>query len=206
MKRTKSTYLALVVLLLPMAAIADLIDAGGSTIDSSSGLEWLDMDLTLGHSILEIEASAYFGEYRWATESEILGLFEYVYSPRVAGDFVDRYDADEWALASELIALLGPTGNYLGPYVEGISREVSLGPDMYGRPLFGRGYMWAIDDGSNEWLSRSPSGACCFYETDSRADIGGWLVRTVQVPEPGTLAILSIGLAAMRLSRRRKKV
>jgi len=186
-----------------MAANADLIDAGGSTIDTSSGLEWLDMDLTLGYSILDTEASAYFGPYRWATESEILGLFEYVYSPRVAGDFVDRNDAAEWILASELISLLGPTGNSSGLYIQGISREVELDPDMYGRRLFGLGYMWAID-GEVNWISRSPSGDCCFYETDSRAGIGSWLVR--EVPEPGTLALFALGLSAMGLSRRRRKV
>lgn len=35
------------------------------TYDASTGLEWLDLTLTAGNSILETEVESFFGEFRW---------------------------------------------------------------------------------------------------------------------------------------------
>ena len=204
MNRAKTPCIALAVYLLSPVAHATLIDAGDSTIDTSTGLEWLDLGLTADWSILDTEASAFFGPYRWATESEILGLFEYVSGPgtRTAGDSASGADAAQWARASELIGLLGPSGNVNGFYIMGVSREVFLGNDGAG-DLYGRGYMRASSDGVS-WDSLSPSRQL-FYETDSRPGIGSWLVRTVAVSEPDTLALFGLGMVALAVSRRRRK-
>lgn len=85
MTRTKSAYLATItVLLAPIAAYADLIDLGGSTIDTSTGLEWLDLSSTDAMSVAD--ALTTFPDYRYANDLEVSGLLAsfgitYVFSP-----------------------------------------------------------------------------------------------------------------------------
>ena len=44
------------------------------TFDASTGLEWLDLSVTLGNSINDTEAESFFGEFRWATTTQVEDL------------------------------------------------------------------------------------------------------------------------------------
>lgn len=170
MKKTKSTYLALLAfLLLPMAANADLISfvATGSA-DVSGYVQW--DDTALGGS-----------------NSNITDL-----SLTVFGITFSLSDVD--TSASSIISGLTIT-NGAGALASMGTYTIAFFPDGFGGSAF---------DGD----------ASLAFDSDGVFDFGGggwdtflavsW--EPTSVPEPGTLALLGIGLLGMVASRRRKKV
>ena len=207
MKRTRSTYLAILALLSPMAANADLIEGNCDltsdttvTCDESSRLEWLDLTETLGLSGADFLADVggwLSAGWMFATTGMVDQLF-------VNGG------------ADNLLGVPGTPGNR--------------------RPAeqFGRLFGITIGSGCSQGFSDAGSGMgnlpgfCAFpgngpgtafgifWGGDTNGTIpleegfpqgGVWAYRdSAIVPEPGTLALFGLGLAAMGLSRRRKKI
>ena len=68
---------ATILLLVSVQVNAEIVDNGDWTTDTSSGLDWLDLDLTLGMS-LATAATTYSG-WRLATTSEYDDLFDTIF-------------------------------------------------------------------------------------------------------------------------------
>ena len=181
MTRTKSTYLALVAILLsPMAALADLITYTGGALSDGSYVT-AEVELTgtaegvydlYGGDLISFMLNVYD-----ATDNLLLTFTDADLYYDFFNSFV-HIDAggqlDEWWIFSQTVTeSFAYTVNSTGQYITNCCE-----PYAYDE-------WW---DGADGAAFGRPSGT--------------WQ----QVPEPGTLALLTIGLFGMGLARRRRKV
>lgn len=164
------------------------------TYDRSTGLEWLDLTVTSGNSLIDTESdSSIFGEFRWATESEIEGVMD----AALLG-ILNRKSTDIGVrqAASTFISLFGATNvqsdftsthgaTRLAPYY-------NQGEIQYGTA----NVLVHADNFSIGWIPRLN---CCAADSRRNTGIGSWLVRdaATNIPEPSTLMLFTIGLFSL---------
>ena len=184
---------------------AALVNQGNTTLDTTTGLEWLDLTLTLGQSYDSLQAG--FGGYiadgwRHATGSELCALFG------SQGDDVTSCAAPGQQTGPMAVATIDLIGSLFG---ETDSDDGSFG--LYDAGLIASGFMglgcvdpFSIGGGDCNLLG-SPA-----WSTDTRlaspddkiGNVGNWLVRRAStVPEPGSLAMAGLALAALAARGRR---
>jgi hypothetical protein len=190
--------------LAPHFANATLIDHTSYTLDTGTGLEWLDVTATLGQSyngVLGGYGGYVAAGYSYATLTDICTLFSNAGAGTAGCLGVQSNISENISLSSAqlLKSLLGETwtgGGTFGLYDAGNipNGRVSLGCintvsngclGGFTAPSVQHLYNWAGLDTSHNL-------------------VGSYLVRTTDVPEPSTLAIFALGMIGLA-SRRFKK-
>lgn len=184
---------------MPFNASAALIDNGNTTIDTATGLEWLDLTLTQGQSYNNIVIDGFGGYavqgYVHATTEQLCGLFG-----SLGDDMTGCTDATnnvlniiEQSTATTLTNYLGVTfsdptnsGAY-GLFDDGSDTDIGLGCVEVGStgtcksdtgPLVYRLLGWAT-------------------KADYHSTAGNWLVRPSQVPVPAAVWLFGSGLLGL---------
>ncbi len=176
-------------------------DGFNLTIDTDTGLKWLDINLAVNRSYADV--SAQFGPggdfegYRHATASELLTFFGNHGVP--VNDHVPGYDAFlKGITALELIGFTVNVTESIGYFDD--TANPDSGP--IGRASITGFPVMPFGDGSGGSFVESGS-----YSGEASEDIGHWLVASTSMPEPSTYAALAslalVGLAAYRRQRRR---
>jgi len=171
------------------------------TYDRSTGLEWLDLSLTNGNSILDTEADSLYRDFRWATSAEIEMVFDYVLD---GTGYRTSADLNVVNSANTFQSLFGI--NHNSHYTLGISRGSFLPASTKN---YGLGYVYV---NNNNVIINDPLNHCCWLESSSNPTVGSWLVRSApanreqanKVPEPSTIAVLALGMIGLA-SRKLKK-
>lgn len=120
------------ILCLPLAGNAAIVDFGAYTRDTLSGLEWLDLtetqNLSYEQVTLEMSSGGAYEGWRYATRAEFFDLIVNagltLTDPATAYSDTTPYTSfvagPEWALSTSLIDMLGDT-TYSGPNIPATS-------------------------------------------------------------------------------------
>jgi hypothetical protein len=191
-------------------AKAVLIDNGSTTLDTVTGLEWLDVTATIGQSYNDIIGG--FGGYiasgyRYANITDMCSLFGSL------GDAVPGCLAQTGAVeaisatsSGTLVNLLGDTFLANGPSFFGVTCGV-YDDGNAGDGSVGSGAIKANGFNGNCQQAAVGNTVAAFANNVSvnnsgNGFIGSYLVRDTNIPEPGAMALFGLGVIGAGFARR----
>ena len=199
------------VLLTGLPANANLIQASNPsfgpnslTIDTSTGLGWLDLTASAGLSYQQVLAATQpggiYSGFRFATAQEVLNLYS---SAGIPG--TGYYPLSTPSILS-LISLLGATGLINGqPGLIGLSATSQSGAQC--APAI---YVTGVDGIQEYWVNGGGSGyggGTLYGVTTSYPILGSWLVSNVPESSDASIYILAAAsLIGLKYSQRQRKV
>jgi len=171
------------------------------TIDTSSGLAWLNVTLTAGLSYNQVLAATLpggeFQGFRYATAPEVLTLYN---DAGIPGRGFYPLSSPAVPAIQSLVSLVGVTFTQYGnPGVIGITgADVLSGTSQLSSSL-----ICTIENGTTGYLVTGvPSDATAYGVTYGAPTVGSWLVYSV--PEPASWCIGALCGLSLLLSRRGK--
>ena len=201
---------------------AAIIDNGDYTSDTTAGLDWLDLTLTIGRSHDDI--SSQFGTdgdfegYRYATAAELIAFVEN--ATGIDNPMTGVGQSFTSGAGHEiLISLLGSTADAYHQQLYGMSYSEYTGLDEnYTIGILGDLYndisdLYTTDNYHYASIGDNTAGGNDALYTANIVgghivfpNAGSFLVRTSSVPEPASYALMGLGLLGLSLARRRKTV
>jgi len=170
------------------------------TVDTSSGLAWLNLNASVGLSYQQVladtQAGGIFGGFRFATDPEILALYA------SAGFSTGYFPASNQAIPG-LISLLGPTSFQYGRgQLVGISGTAQNGLQMVPEVGF-----VGLNGVPSYYVSGVPGATLAYGDNTSFPGVGSWLVCNVpETADPATYVLAAGSLAGFVLLQKRGKI
>ena len=171
------------------------------TVDTSTGLRWLDVTLSTDYSYDEIQAQlghgGMFEGFRLASRDEVSTLFSNAGIPLVSGSFVaENYDPVRALM--DLVGITGTDGN-LGT---GIPFDYTVG-HMFDPVPPREGWVWVATLSAYDPNQTARASVSSSVPSDNQNDRhGSWLVA---VPEPSTVVLILVGLLLLAPRRVRSR-
>lgn len=193
-RRFTSIFLVLATLA-PFSVNATLMGTGDGLLDTDTGLEWLNTDLNEGigyDTMIATGLNGYLAEgYRYATVAEIGVLWGN------AGALVPAYGGvtNDSANATAGLLLTSLLGNQYDVAPGERTFIQAFSADIVGNTVL---TPWIDTTGTASLGGYLPS------TSTASVYISSWLVRTGQVPEPGTLGLFGVALFGLGFLKRRK--
>jgi len=197
------------ILMTGLPAKASLIQATDSnfglnsqTVDTATGLTWLDLTASAGYSYQQVlaatQSGGMFGGYRYATAQEVLSFYLDAGIPGVG-----VYSGSDPTIAS-FLSLVGATSSQDGhPETFGLS-STSDGPGSQFVP----GVDYFTSNGNPSYqITGIPgqAGDLGYGVTTSSKGVGSWLVSVPETADAGIYILAIAGLAVFASVQRRKK-
>lgn len=190
------------------AAQASLVQNGATVSDTVTHLDWMTLSSTTGYTYNQMLAnfsdknSAYYG-YQYASLGQVETLFS---GQGYTGDFATEVsDAPSQMAVRTIFDLFGQTGGTCCARGDGMLLNADGGPV---------GWLFYVPQaGANESLVRvmedsiDPDGQ--YWDAADRNAMGSWIVKQADapsnVPEPGTLVLMSLAIGVLALIRGKRR-
>ena len=173
--------------------------ANSLTIDTQTGLGWLNLGFTAGLSynqvLADMQPGGMFSGYTFATSQQVADL----YADAGIGA-PGNYPLSTPVIAS-FISLIDPTGSINGEPGFAAVSATSAGAGVQEAPRISAYDVIGGPNGTGEYLVSDGTGAfsAVYGDNTSYPDLSSWLVTTV--PEPGVWSVAIAGLIAFAFVR-----
>lgn len=203
MKAILAILVASICLLAGPCEASTLVDYGGYTVDTNSGLQWLDVSTTFHRSYNDVSANltntgdAVYG-YRYATLDDLKTLA----SDAGLTSSLPCNPCGPSSALENLVNLLGPYTAGTAQYAEGYTADAASSTQQWGADFY--------YDAANNVFKAVPHNFA-YTKTTVANNLGSFLVKSAvpTTPLPSGLPLFVSGLGAMGLFgcfRKRKKV